>query len=501
MTQDFQTIFDGQTRAHGVYRLGEGKADPLTGKVSGKGYTVKGSAESRHWEEHFAGVTGLGMIPIKDDSTCRWGALDIDIYKELDPRPLLQAIRDLKLPLIPCRSKSGGIHVYLFLSEFAPAELVRDRLLEWAGILGHGGCEVWPKQTRIHADKNDMGNWINMPYFGTERQAMDPVGEPLDIQQFVQLVRATSISIDGLRKFTVKVDEKIEGGPPCLQTILGQGVQSGSRNKVLFALGVYAQKAYGDDWVEKLSGLNRTFFSPPLGDAEVATLVKSLSRKSYFYTCNQPPLITYCNKSVCRKCKFGIGEGDYGSPVSGTLTKVCTDPPIYFLDVEGGGRLELSAEELQSQNKFQLACMKQLNTMPPFTKPEGWRETVVGLFKKLLTIDVPKETTNQGVLREHLESFLRNVAPAENKSEIMLGRPMLEDGMYLFRHIDFINNLQRRRFQGLDANKIVDQLRRWGATSRTLDVGGQRIHVWAIALGDVAPSQIPEEFINQETPY
>lgn len=501
MTQDFQQIFEGQARAYGVYRLNEGKADPITGKVSGKGYTVRGSIDSRHWEDHFAGTTGLGVIPIRDDGTCRWGALDIDIYKELDPLPLLQAIEQHKLPLIPCRSKSGGVHVYLFLSEFAPAELVRDKLLEWAGLLGHGGCEVWPKQTEIRADKNDMGNWINMPYFGDERKAMDQSGQPLDVYQFIQLVRAKQISAKQLREFSTKQPELIEGGPPCLQAILGMGVQSGSRNKVMFALAVYAQKAYGDDWEARLVELNAKYFNPLLPENEMRTIIKSVGRKSYFYTCSQPPLITYCNKSACRKCKFGIGNGDQGSPVSGTLTKVCTEPPIYFLDVEGGGRLELSAEELQTQSKFQLACMKQLNTMPPVVKSETWRDTLLGLFKKLILIDIPKETTHQAVLREHLESFLRNVAPAETPSEIMLGRPMLEDGLFLFRHVDFMTNLQRRRFQGLETNKIVDQLRRWGATSRTIGVGGVKVQVWAISLADVAPAQVPDEFTKPQTPY
>lgn len=501
MTQDFQEIFEGQTRGHGYFQVLDPTPDPITGKVSGEAVTIKSPPEARHWENHFAGQRRLGILPVKDDGTCRWGALDIDIYKNLDPRPVLEKIRELKLPLIPCRSKSGGIHFYLFLSEFTSAQLVKDRLLEWAGILGHGGCEVWPKQTKIIAEKDDLGNWLNMPYFGDGQKAMDCAGEPLDIHQFIQLVRASMISAEKLKGWTIKIEEKLEGGPPCLQTILGMGVQSGTRNKVMFAVGVYAHKAYGDDWVTKLDELNQKFFNPPLPENEIRTITKSIGKKDYFYTCNQTPLLTYCNKSACRKCKFGIGQGDHGLPVMGTLTKVCHEVPIYFLDVEGGGRLELSAEELQSQTKFQLACIKQLNTMPPMVPHKDWRETIQGIFKKIVEIDIPVEVTTQGILREHLVRFLTNVAPAEKQSDIFLGRPILEDGLYTFRHIDFITNLQRHRFQGLEPNKITDLIRRWGATSVVLPIAGARVQAWRISISEVSPSQIPAEFTNQETPY
>lgn len=501
MTQDFQEIFDGQTRGHGYFRVDDWTPHPVTGKINGEALTIRGPATPALWEEHFAGNRMLGILPVRDDSKCRWGALDIDVYKDLDPLPILQKIRELKLPLVPCRSKSGGLHFYLFLNEFAPAQLVKDRLLEWAGILGHGGCEVWPKQTTICADKQDLGNWINMPYFGDQRKALDCGGEPLDIHQFVQLARASMISIQQLKDFTIRVEEKIEGGPPCLQTILGMGVQSGNRNKVAFALAIYCQKAFGEEWEQKLEELNQKFFSPPLPANEIATIVKSVKKKAYFYTCNQAPLLTYCNKSACRKCKFGIGNGDHGLPVLGTLTKVCHEEPIYFLDVEGGGRLELSAEQIQSQTKFQLACLKQLNTMPPQIPAADWRNTVTGLLKKLVEIDIPIQTTNQGILREHLERFLTNTAPAEKATDLLLGRPILEDGLYMFRHIDFVTNLQRHRFQGLEQNKIVDLIRRWGATSKIIQAGGSRIQVWSIALAQNSPAEIPAEFTKQETPY
>ena len=69
----------------------------------------------------------LGIIPIMDDGNCRWGCIDIDDYK-LDHKKLLKQIKQLELPLISCRSKSGGAHVFLFIDGVVPAKAIRKKL-------------------------------------------------------------------------------------------------------------------------------------------------------------------------------------------------------------------------------------------------------------------------------------------------------------------------------------------------------------------------------------
>jgi hypothetical protein len=51
-------------------------------------------------------------FPINQDNLCKFGALDIDTY-DLDHKALGAKIRKLKLPLLHCRSKSGGAHLVL----------------------------------------------------------------------------------------------------------------------------------------------------------------------------------------------------------------------------------------------------------------------------------------------------------------------------------------------------------------------------------------------------
>ncbi|MHA2122786.1 MAG: hypothetical protein ACW990_16435, partial [Promethearchaeota archaeon] len=60
------------------------------------------------WENHINGVgPALGIIPITEANTCKWGCIDIDEY-DFDHKALVTDIRNNNFPLVVCRSKSGG---------------------------------------------------------------------------------------------------------------------------------------------------------------------------------------------------------------------------------------------------------------------------------------------------------------------------------------------------------------------------------------------------------
>ena len=76
------------------------------------------------WEAHAAGVTRLGLSPVRRDGTCRWGAIDLDAHADEDPHRLDDALRVARglatLALTPYlhRSRHGrGLHVFVFLDE------------------------------------------------------------------------------------------------------------------------------------------------------------------------------------------------------------------------------------------------------------------------------------------------------------------------------------------------------------------------------------------------
>ena len=161
-SERFMALFAGLDRAHGKYELnGSSKGS----KVGGKASTILGPVTLELWNRHIDGKLGLGIIPIREDGTVVWGAIDIDVYEGMDLPKLEAECESLKLPLVICRTKSGGAHLFLFCKEPLKATIVRSKLIQFASALGHVGVEVYPKQTEL-ASKEDVGNWLNMPYFG-----------------------------------------------------------------------------------------------------------------------------------------------------------------------------------------------------------------------------------------------------------------------------------------------------------------------------------------------
>ena len=74
----------------------------------------------------------------------------------------------MKLPLVPCMTKSGGVHLFLFTKEPIPAFKLQNKLEEIAASMGRTGDEIFPKQyewSKQQPQEKQTGNWLNMPYF------------------------------------------------------------------------------------------------------------------------------------------------------------------------------------------------------------------------------------------------------------------------------------------------------------------------------------------------
>ena len=144
--EKFKFIFEGLDVAYGQHQSERKRAD---GKQEGKSYIVKKIVTEELWEAHLAGEgPSLGIIPIMADNTARWGCIDIDTYP-IDYRSIINSFRKLQIPLVPCRSKSGGLHLFLFFKKPIAAKLIREKLREVAAALGYSSVEVFPKQSTI----------------------------------------------------------------------------------------------------------------------------------------------------------------------------------------------------------------------------------------------------------------------------------------------------------------------------------------------------------------
>ncbi len=452
------TAFEGSTVAHGTTTVGRVGRN---GKAEADSRIVREPLTVEKIQAHIDGVQGVGAIPINEDNMCKFGAIDIDTY-DLDQKSLTRKIHKLKLPLVHCRSKSGGAHLYLFLKEYEQASVIREYLTEMSIALGFSGCEIFPKQDSILAERGDVGNFINMPYFKAEetmRYGFNAKGDALELDKFLTLIESERVALNQLESMQLGGPRKyFTDGPPCLQHITSQGQISEERNKTLFMCGVYCRMKNPDDWVSKFEDINRTLCADPLPAAEVTTLVKSLSKKEYFYTCEQEPFKSYCDKEICKTKKYGVGGDQPDMPQMGGLTTLLSEPRLYFMDV-GGKRVQLSTEQLQNQTLWQRACMEQINIMPPTVKAQTWQATVSNLMLGATYLEVPEELTMVGQFKEHLRAYCTSRIKAMVPEELEMGKPWTEDGLTRFTISGLMLYLHNRHFTFYNRAQVQEALK------------------------------------------
>ena len=70
-------LYKGLDRAHGKYVIT--KTGKEGDKTQGRATTELKPYTASLWVEHLSGGNGLGVVPITDNGTCSWGAIDIDV--------------------------------------------------------------------------------------------------------------------------------------------------------------------------------------------------------------------------------------------------------------------------------------------------------------------------------------------------------------------------------------------------------------------------------------
>ena len=379
MIERFKNIFDGLDRAHGVTVVGESNGDG--NKVKGKSFVKRETVTDDLWQKHLDGLESLGVIPINDDNKCKWGCIDIDSYAEFDHKKLINKIAQFKLPLIVCRSKSGGAHVFLFTEDYVSASLMQDKLNEIRSVLGYGGSEVFPKQRELKS-KDDTGNFLNLPYFNcgqTTRYAFMENGEAASIDAFFELHER--YKQQDISKIKIERPETpFSDGPPCIELMAQNKIGEGGRNNALFHYGVYAKQKWPENWKSKVIVFNETAMEQPLSDTEVSIITKQHEKKEWGYKCNDQPMCSLCDKKLCKSRKFGIGL-EVIFPSLTDLQVVNLEEPYYYMNVDGDRLYLDSAKHITNQSLFQEECVKQLRNNPPTLKTNEWKKLTNILLK------------------------------------------------------------------------------------------------------------------------
>ena len=264
--QTFHDIFQGRKTAYGV-------------NDNGKHYLIKSDVTPELMDKHLLGAISIGRIPIREDNTCKLGAIDLDdhkkggVKKDFNYKKLIEKIKLLKLPLTVFKSKSGGAHCYLFLDKFYPARDVRHILKKLRYALGYNdNVELFPKQDKVSS--NDYGNFINLPYKGgNSRVLINSEGKELNFDEGMEYASKRIFKLEQMKPYKILADKEF----------------TDSRNERLFRAKQFFKKINPDDYENKVLELNK-LYDNPLDENEVNATVLKEGAKDYWENPEQEEL-------------------------------------------------------------------------------------------------------------------------------------------------------------------------------------------------------------------
>ena len=520
MIEKFKTIFRGNDVDYAIgtfknNRESDGKRDftytPKTKNTS----PFKDSV----WEDHLNGVHSLGIYTLcKDSDECYWGCIDIDDYNGFNHLDLIKKIEKYKMPLVVCKSKSGGAHAFVFFRERVKTLQLKTKLKEMAAVLGHARTEIFPKNAVLKGKK--LGNFLNIPYFGgdkTDRYALDEDGKRCSLEQFYTLYEANvKNKIEDLSY--EKPDDYFKEGPICLNTLAQEGVFEGGRNETLANVVVYLKKAYPDAILEKLIAANKKMCNPPLPEDELMTIHESFKENDYDYACSKEPLCSNCDRKNCSIRKFGKkSKIDYDLRID-SIEKYGSDPAIYVLNVhpiDGEEKqLELEEDDFLVQNKFRKACLAQLHNMPRTVKRPEFEEMIQTLISSMKVVKEPG-TSNTEILIEHIKEWCTNEAAGDTPEDVVGGKPWLNKEKntgrrHHFRLPDLMLYLKNQNFEVFNQIKVARTIRQLLAGVKTSIVvedfktkNKRKVKVWAIKEfeDDMSSFELPVPDMKEKENY
>ena len=286
------------TQTGGQDERGKRKADYLT---------LHEPVTSSLWKDHLEGKFVIGLRPERDEKI-KWGCIDVDPqnYKDYSSKKYIDIIKQNKLPLIPVRSKSGGLHIFLFLKDWEDKQQVLKILHKWNNDYFMAN-EVFP-----------MNKALGMPYFNakmTTEFAYNDEGTPVMLEAFLGIVEKKRTTIEQIKNFkatTYEPESNWRDSPPCVQKMIQEKWSGNHRNDFLFNVLVLECKKNENISISDLIDIgkkrNTEIFTPPLPEKEVITTAKSVKKNGYFYKC--PPKLNaitpICNKELCKNRSLGI---------------------------------------------------------------------------------------------------------------------------------------------------------------------------------------------------
>ena len=476
MEKKYIQIFDGYKGAYGVADWTNVKIDPVSGKKKPDYRWNFESFTDQIFIDHLNGTKSVGIQPTNENSEVKFGLIDIDPnnYVDYDKKFFIDKIQEFKLPLIPIESKSGGLHLFIFMKEFISATLLVSFLSNLLPLFKlKPDTEIFPKQTQLTKDTETgelrPGQFINLPYYKkTERQALNLDGTPFTFEQFIPLVESNLVNPEDLNIITDNIDKKIfEGadedfkdGPPCLATLstIMKDPQFDGKDRFMYNYHVFVKMKYEDTWKQKVKNAPVKYFAEQHANAwDDKTLnakIRSWARSFKGYTCTQSPISDHCKKGICVKKKFGVLSGSKGTyPELTNLKKIDLDPePEYEFDVikpDGISTATVhcrSVEHVTDQRKRRNAIAKAAGFPPPIIKGDEDQTVLDALWKTEKTVNPPIGTSSREKLHDVLHAKI-NGAKAQTDASFKTGTVLIQEGYAFFKFNKFYDKLKAKNWK------------------------------------------------------
>ena len=476
MDEKYIKFFEGYRQAYGVADMSTLKIDPESRKQKPIYRWNDQELTDKIYRNHLEGTQSIGVQPCNEDAEARFGVIDVDPnnYEDFDKKFFIDLIQTYKLPLIPVLSKSGGLHLFIFMDKFVSAALIKSFLSNLLPIFKlKPDCEIFPKQTQLTKDnetgKLNKGNFINLPYFKkSERVAINIDGTPFTFEQFIKVVENNTVNEKDLKIITESieqqdmegVDEEFVEGPPCLAHLskIMKDPKFDGKDRFMYNYHVMVKMKYPDSWQQKVMNAPVKYFMGEHANAwDKQTLnqkVRSWSKQFKGYTCTQSPISEHCKKGICVKKRFGILAGSKGNyPVLTNLKKIDLDPePEYEFDVTKPDGISTatvhcrSIEHLNDQRKRRNAIAKAAGFPPPIIKGDEDQTVLETLFKTQKLVHPPIGTSPKEKLHDVLHAKI-NGPKAMNDASFKSGTVLIEDGYAYFKFDKFYDKLRSKNWK------------------------------------------------------
>jgi hypothetical protein len=484
-SQRFVQLFKGKSNTYVRNELPKEK--PEAGhKIKTKITNNEGKVDKDLLTHHLNGDFGVGVCPVNAEGKCFFGVIDIDYYKS-KIRRVLSFIKDYQLPLLPFRSKSGGLHVYLMLSKAVSAKTMRETLNQIVYyfsldmLYGKAKVEIFPKQEKAEG----FGSSVTLPYFNAEKPytyLLDLDGNPVPFKEALDYIQKHFTTVEDVKQALEHLP--YNDAPPCIQRALISeevGGEDTGRNNFLFSYAVYAKKKWGGGFEDYVVEANERF-AVPLEDNVVEQICASVRDHEYVYKCKDIPCNSFCDKPTCRKREFGLGKdkGHFTGIDYGQLFRYKTAEPYYIWKLRLVGQeawVDVIFKDegyLLDQRNFAKMCVRYLNQAPMQVSNNDWYAILNSVLPNVQDVEVKQEsdTSALSMLHNAFIDYLSNKQarrdmPYQIKMGLCIRQVVNGVAKYYFTHRGFAEYLKNQKVS-FDYSMLREMLKQFGAVEDVL---------------------------------